>query len=128
MQKKIFAIAGFCILLSSCATFFEKIGEAIHHDKDCWIDTRTMMFYYYGRKKMTGIRIRFFTDSTSFRYDVGKNERGIEKIDLSQLKEKLLKQTISIWIDRDSTHWRDDISFLIIPKDWEKRKMISTHT
>ena len=86
------------------------------------------MFYYKGTKVMRGISISLHGDSSEISFRGKPGEAGIEKIDLSELKNVLQRQDISIYVSRDSVHWRDAISFYIEPKHWKKKRIISSHT
>lgn len=131
-MKKLISYIFLIISFSSCFKTYEAISNVLTKDKDCWIDTRSMILYYNGPEVMNGISIRFYGQDSLLKpidYQSEPGQKSIDKVDLTALREKFMKQTAGIFIDRDSVHWRDRVSFYIEPEDWEKKRRItSTHT
>ncbi|MEI2738893.1 MAG: hypothetical protein V9F01_08915 [Chitinophagaceae bacterium] len=127
-MRKIIVPVILAITLSSCFKIYEGVSDLLTKDKNCWIDTRSMTLYYDGREKMTGLSIWIGEKDSAIRYESVPGQKGIEKVELAALKDSLINNSVSIWIYRDSVHWRDHISFDIQPGDWKrKRTIVSNH-
>ncbi|HEV7780917.1 MAG TPA: hypothetical protein VGO58_06605 [Chitinophagaceae bacterium] len=128
-MKRITLLIFLVVACSSCFKTYEAISNVLTKDKDCWIDTRTMIFYYDGRELMTGISIWLHDDKKDIKFSSEPGQASITRVELIALKDLLTKQAVSITISRSDVHWRDDVSFYIEPKDWtKKRRIVSTHT
>jgi hypothetical protein len=117
------------VSFSSCFKIVEAISSVTTKDGSCWIDTRAMILHYEGDKIMDGISIWLRDDQKRIEFRNAPGQKGIQKVQLIELKEVLMKQSVSISIHRTDVHWRDDMSFDISPGDWKRKRVInSTHT
>ena len=127
-MRKLIIYLSLMISFSSCFKVYESVSNLLTKDRVCWIDTRKMIFYYNGKAVMTGISIHLRDEKRSIEYESNPGYGSIQEIHLMEIKETLVKQSIGIYVSRDSVHWRDGISFDIDPSDWKKKKIVSTHT
>jgi len=115
------------VLLSSCSGFFQSVGDALHRDGDCWIDTREMILYYKGKEIMTGVTVGKWGPGKSVSIPAEVRSKNLRTVNLLPYKDSLYNRSTEIWVDREDVHWRDHIMFEIDPSDWKKKKIVSRH-
>lgn len=128
-MKKVFIFIVMIVSLSSCFKIYEAVSSVLIVERNAWVDTRTLTFYYKGKEKVTSIDVHLMDDERRIRYE--KDWSGIRPIviELDSLLPALTKQSVSISINRENTHWRDDHSVFVYKTAWtEKKRVNSTHT
>lgn len=128
-MKKIFIFPFVVVIFSSCFKVYEAVSSALIIERKAWVDTRALTFYYKGREKVTSIDVYLMDDKRKIIYTSDWN--GIQPIviELDSLRPVLTRQSVSISINRENTHWRDDHSIFVYKTDWTNKKRVnSTHT
>lgn len=128
-MKKTIIFLSVAVIISSCFKIYEAVSSVLIVEKNAWVDTQTLTFYYKGKEKVTSIDVYLMDDERKIRYE--KDWSGIRPIviELDSLRPVITKQSVSISINRENTHWRDDHSIFVYKTDWtEKKRVNSTHT
>ena len=128
-MKRIFILLSLTVLISSCAAIFNAVSNKLAVSKSCWINTKTLTFYYNGGEVVTGVSIYLRDDKKSIEFKNDRQDTRELKIELDSLRPLLTRQSVLISIDRANTHWRDDQRIEIDQEDWVKKKRVnSIHT
>jgi len=128
-MKRIFILLSLTVLISSCAAIFNVVSNKLAVSRSCWINTKTLTFYYNGGEVVTGIDIYLRDDKKSIEFKNDRQDTRELKIELDSLRPILTRQSVLISIDRANTHWRDDHRIEIDQEDWVKKKRVnSIHT
>jgi hypothetical protein len=128
-MKRIFIFLSLAVLTPSCGFIINTVSRPLITEKDCWIDTRTLTFYYNGGEIVEGVSIYLDDDKKSIEFRNDRQDTRILKIELDSLRPVLTRQAVIISVDRANTHWRDYQRIEIEQEDWTKKKRInSIHT
>lgn len=128
-MKKWVIIFLIAVSISSCFKIFEAINSKLIIEKDCWIDTETLTFYYYGGEIVEGVNIYLLNDDKKIEFKNDRIDTRSLIIQLDSLRPVLTRQSVVISVDRFNTHWRDYQRIKIEKEDWTTKKRVnSTHT